>query len=214
MVPGRESAAVDARFGRKRLTTDEAIAGEGLVDARRPVSSTQSGVGQGMVDLGSPDAHSHPRVERVARGVRAPRTRRARRRRSWWLRHFWFMREKVVDGICAGTGMALSVVLVALTWKTLSAIQQHRPGFCLDSVHALGCRCIGHFLPVIPSNGRTRRAVSTWKTYNEFANHPFRGSAKLDFGLFALPLAYIFGKRYGWKQSDEPHDANAVGVAS
>ncbi len=125
---------------------------------------------------------------------------------------FWSMRQKVVDGICAGTGMALSIVLVALTWKRYRRLSSIALVFawiwCMPWVAdalVISCRS-SHLMDA-------RRAVSAWKTSDEYRNDPLREAADWGTTLFALPLAFFFAKRYGWKQPAETTDARAVGVA-
>jgi hypothetical protein len=122
------------------------------------------------------------------------------------------MREKVVDGICAGAGMALSIILVALTWK-------HYRRYSSMALVFAWIWCMPWVADALVISWRSshlmdaRRAVSAWKTYDEYRNDPLRQAAKWGATLFALPLAFSFRKRYGWKQPAETHDARAVGMA-
>jgi hypothetical protein len=116
------------------------------------------------------------------------------------------MREKVVHGICAGTGMALSIILVALTWK-------HYRRLSSIALFLAWISCMPWIADALVISWRSshlmdaRRAVSAWKTYDEFGNDPLRQAAEWGATLFAVPLALFFRKRYGWKQAT---DATAV----
>jgi hypothetical protein len=121
---------------------------------------------------------------------------------------FWFMRQKVVEGICAGTGMTLVIVLVALTWKHYRRYSSMALFFawiwCMPWVAdalVISCRS-SHLMDA-------RRAVSAWQTYDQFGSDPLRAFAKLGSGLLAVPLAFFFAKRYGWKQAKDATAADS-----
>jgi hypothetical protein len=124
---------------------------------------------------------------------------------------FYFLRVDAVDGICAGIGFALSLVLAALTWK------RYRNESIMVLFMGWIC-CLPSFVnAIIIVSGTShlmnaKTAVSSWKTFDEWFR--FRQAAFWGTLLAALPFCYVLRRRYGSQASKDTDCAPLAGSAS
>jgi hypothetical protein len=115
---------------------------------------------------------------------------------------FYFLRVQFVDGICAGVGMLLTLILVALTWKPYQ--KQSSMALFMGWIW-----CMPSVVTALMIYCRTSRlmdaqqAVSGWKTYDEWSHDrwaPFWATL-----LTGLALHLYLRWRFGWAEWTAKH---------
>ena len=112
---------------------------------------------------------------------------------------FWFLRQHVVDGVCAEVGMLLALLLAALTWKRYPRYSSTALWMgCLWSVPSvvdaliICCRSSNLMDP--------RRAATDWKTFDQWLDDPLRRVSFYASLAAIVALAFALRRRSGWTQ--------------
>jgi hypothetical protein len=122
---------------------------------------------------------------------------------------FYFMLQDVVRGLCAATGMLLSLVVVALTWKRFPKGSRNALWFAwlwsmpwVASAFVTYCGS-SHLMDA-------QRAISRWRTHDEYLYDPLREGATYGALLFAGVLAFLARRRNGSRNSIEASPSSST----
>ena len=109
---------------------------------------------------------------------------------------FYFMRQDVVRGICAATGMFLSLVLVAVTWKRFPKGSSNALWFAwlwsmpwVAMALVTYCRS-SHLMD-------PQRATAGWTTAEQYSSDPIRWTTFI-LAMLAAPAMNRWLRRYRW----------------
>ncbi len=109
---------------------------------------------------------------------------------------FYFLRQDVVRGICAATGMLLSLILVALTWKRFPKGSCNALWFAW--LWTMPWAAVGLYAYCGSSHLMDpQTATAGWKTADEYVEDPIKPTAMLLMALVAVAMNLLF-RRYRW----------------
>jgi hypothetical protein len=126
---------------------------------------------------------------------------------------FYFMRQDVIRGLCAATGMLLSLILVALTWKRFPKGSSTALWFgwlwsmpwVVDGLYTY-CRS-SHLMD-------PQRATAGWTTASAYIADPIRHTAMFLAMLVAVALGFLLRRYRGEDRMERRPDCANLGAAS